>query len=329
MAYSLEVVQRARKRLESAKADAESVQQQHLQHAYIQVPRLKQIDLELRRSMALAAQAAFTKGIDAKEAMEQVKQANLSLQQERAALVARNFPEGYLSEEPICSRCGGSGYIGTQMCRCLQELCRQEQRKELSVLACGEGSFQDFRLEYYPERVDPKYGFSPRAIMEGNFRVCKRFAENFSGGSGNLLLVGGTGLGKTFLSACIARTVADNGYAVAYETASHLFGKLERNRFSPDEQSRADVAKMEQCDLLIVDDLGTELPGNFVTAALYNLINDRLLGGKSMVISTNLTVEELGRRYSPQIASRLQGNFQRLTFVGDDIRIKKSRGETV
>jgi len=329
MAYSLEVVQRARKRLESAKADAESVQQQHLHHAYAQVPRIKQIDLELRRSMALAAQAAFTKGIDAKEAMEQVKQANLSLQQERAALVARNFPEGYLSEEPICSRCGGSGYIGTQMCRCLQELCRQEQRKELSVLACGEGSFQEFRLEYYPERVDPKYGFSPRAIMEGNFRVCKRFAENFGPGSGNLLLVGGTGLGKTFLSACIARTVADNGYAVAYETASHLFAKLERNRFSPDEQSRADVIKMEQCDLLIVDDLGTELPGNFVTAALYNLINDRLLGGKSMVISTNLTVEELGRRYSPQIASRLQGNFQRLTFVGDDIRVKKSRGETV
>ena len=120
--------------------------------------------------------------------------------------------------------------------------------------------------------------------------------------------------------------MAEKGFSVAYESASHLFAKLEKERFSPDEDSHQAVKKFRECDLLIVDDLGTELPGQFVTAALYALVNDRLLERKPMVISTNLTVEELGRRYSPQIASRLQGSFQRLTFVGEDIRVIKNRG---
>ena len=324
MAYHKDIVIRARARLEQAKADRESVQREHLIHAYNQVPRLRQIDLELRRSMALAAQAVFTQGGDARAAMEQVKEANLALQAERQLLVDASFPKGYLDESPICPHCGGSGYVGSTMCGCLRELCRQEQQKELSVLACGEGSFDTFQLDYYPDRVDPQLGVSPRAVMQKNLQLCRRYAEHF--GSGNLLFVGGTGLGKTFLSACIAREVASQGHSVAYETAAHLFSKLERNRFNPDEESRAAVRKLETCDLLIIDDLGTELPGNFVTAALYNLLNDRLLAGKPMVISTNLTVEELKNRYSPQIASRLQGSFQRLVFVGEDIRILKNRG---
>ena len=147
----------------------------------------------------------------------------------------------------------------------------------------------------------------------------------FSTQSGNLLFIGNTGLGKTFLSACIARTVADRGYSVCYETASHLFSKLERAKFNGDEDARKETEKYTACDLLIIDDLGTEMPGQFVTAALYSLLNDRLLAGKPMVISTNLNVDEAGRRYSPQVASRLHGSFTRLTFVGDDIRVMKNR----
>jgi DNA replication protein DnaC len=120
--------------------------------------------------------------------------------------------------------------------------------------------------------------------------------------------------------------VADRGYSVAYETASHLFTKLEQARFNPNEENRREADKLLACDLLILDDLGTELPGQFVTAALYSLMNDRILAGKPMVISTNLNVDEAARRYSPQIASRLHGNFTRLTFVGEDIRVLKNRG---
>ena len=325
MAYSAEVVQRARQRLAQAREDRESENRQHLAAAYQRLPRLREIDIELRRTMAQAAQAAFLQGSDGRELLEQAKQQNLALQQERQMLAETCFEPGYLDDSPLCHICGGTGYVGSNMCECLRELCRQEQKKEVSILSGSTDSFQKFRLDYYPDRIDPKYGASPRTIMERNFQCCRRYALSFSGDAGNLLFVGGTGLGKTFLSACIARTVADRGFSVAYETANHLFGKLEQAKFNPSEESRREADMLLACDLLIIDDLGTEMPGQFVTAALYGLLNDRLLAGKPMVISTNLNVEEMNRRYSPQIASRLHGSFQRLTFVGEDIRVLKGR----
>ncbi len=324
MAYSLEVVQRARARLAQAKEDRESENRQHLALAYAKVPRLREIDGLLRRSMAQAAQAAFLQGSDGRQLMERIRDENLALQRERARLAAENFEEGYLDDSPICVHCGGSGYIGSTMCECLQELCRQEQKKEVTILSGNKETFNQFRLDYYSDRFDPKYGASPRTIMEHNLKICRSYAFSFSAAGGNLLFNGSTGLGKTFLSACIARAVADRGYSVVYETASHLFTKLEKAKFSPSDESLQEAEKFRTCDLLILDDLGTEMPGQFVTAALYSLINDRLLGNKPMIISTNLNIDEIGRRYSPQIASRLH-SFQRLTFVGEDIRVLKTR----
>ena len=326
MAYSAEVVKRARARLAQAKEDRESENRQHLAVAYARVPRIQEIDIQLRRTMAQAAQAAFLQGGDGRELLEKARLENLELQQERAILAMENFEEGYLDDSPICDKCGGSGYIGSNMCECLTELCRQEQKKEISVLSGSREAFNQFRLDYYPDRIDPKYGASPRTIMERNLKICRTYALTFAPNAGNLLFVGGTGLGKTFLSACIARAVADRGYSVVYESAGHLFGKLEQAKFSPSEEARREAARFSECDLLILDDLGTEMPGQFVTAAFYTLLNDRILAGKPMVISTNLNIDEAARRYSPQIASRLQGSFQGLTFVGEDIRILKNRG---
>ena len=326
MAYSSEIVRKARAALAAMKEEREAQTQQRLHTVYNAIPRVREIDNLLRQSMAMAARAAFTQGGDAVAAMEQVKQQNLALQEEKRQLIEKQFGPGYLDETSVCPKCGGSGYLGSTMCTCLQELCSREQKKELSVLAAQDQRFENFRLDYYSDRPDPKSGISPRSIMARSLDICKSFAVNFTPASGNLLFNGGTGLGKTFLSACIARQVADRGYSVAYETASHLMSKLEKHRFNPDEQSYLDVKKLDDCDLLIIDDLGTEMPGNFVTAALYTLLNDRLLAGKPMVISTNLTIDELGMRYSPQIASRLQGSFRLLPFVGQDIRVLKNRG---
>ena len=326
MAYSAEVVKRARARLAQAKEDRESENRQHLAVAYARVPRIQEIDIQLRRTMAQAAQAAFLQGGDGRELLEKARLENLELQQERAILAMENFEEGYLDDSPICDKCGGSGYIGSNMCECLTELCRQEQKKEVSVLSGSREAFNQFRLDYYPDRIDPKYGASPRTIMERNLKICRTYALTFAPNAGNLLFVGSTGLGKTFLSACIARAVADRGYSVVYESAGHLFGKLEQAKFSPSEETRREAARFTDCDLLILDDLGTEMPGQFVTAAFYTLLNDRILAGKPRVISTNLNIDEAARRYSPQIASRLQGSFQGLTFVGEDIRILKNRG---
>ena len=326
MAYSAEVVKRARARLAQAKEERESENRQHLAEAYARVPRIREIDMQLRRTMAQAAQAAFLQGSDGREQLEKVRGENLELQKERAALAAEYFEEGYLDDSSICDICGGSGYVGTTMCECLKELCRQEQKKDISILSGNKENFSQFKLDYYPDHYDPKYRVNPRLLMEEVLRTCRSYAMNFTPNAGNLLFVGGTGLGKTFLSACVARTVTERGYSVVYEPASHLFSKLEQAKFSPNEENRREAARFTECDLLIIDDLGTEMPGQFVTAALYSLLNDRILMGKPMLVSTNLNVEEMGRRYSPQIASRLHGGFQRLTFVGEDIRVLKNRG---
>ena len=322
MGYSIEVVRRARERLAQARSERERENREHLRMAYEQQPRLQEIDRQLRMTMAKAAMAAFAGG-DAERLMAEAKQQNQSLQRERRQIVEACFEEGFLDETPICTTCSGTGYVGSSMCDCLAELCRQEQKKELTFLSAGNESFSQFRLDYYSDQFEPLIESSPRKIMEKTYQLCRHYAFNFHEKAESLLFSGNTGLGKTFLSACIARTVADRGFSVVYESASHLFQTLERARFDSNEENRRAAARYTECDLLIMDDLGTELPGQFVTAALYTLVNDRLLACKPTIISTNLTKDDITRRYNPQIASRLRGSYKRVTFVGKDIRLLK------
>ena len=324
MGYSIEVVRRARERLAQARSERERENREHLRMAYEQQPRLQEIDRQLRMTMAKAAMAAFAGG-DAERLMAEAKQQNQSLQRERRQIVEACFEEGFLDETPICTVCSGTGYVGSSMCDCLAELCRQEQKKELTFLSAGRESFDQFRLDYYSDKPTPA-GYVPRVIMEKTYQTCRRYAFGFHEKAGNLLFSGNTGLGKTFLSACIARTVADQGYSVVYESAGKLFQTLEKARFEANDENRRAAAKYAECDLLIVDDLGTELPGQFVTAALYALMNQRLLDKKPMIVTTNLFADDMAKRYSPQIASRLYGEFRRLTFLGSDIRVLKNRG---
>lgn len=326
MAYSKDVVMRARAILAQRKADRESENAARLAEAYAKVPRLRAIDMQLRQTMALAAQAVFASGGDVQAAMEQAKQENLTLQAERKALTEAHFAPGYLDEAPACPHCGDTGYVGSTMCGCLKELCIREQKKELGAAFSGGESFENFRLDYYSEAVIPQIKTSPRAVMEKTLRHCRDYARHFAQGPGNLLLTGTTGLGKTHLALSIGAAVGEQGFSVCYETAMSLFSKLEKAKFTPGEATIAQAEQLESCDLLIIDDLGTEMPGQFVTAALYGLLNQRLMANKPMVITTNLNVEETSKRYSPQIASRLYGEFSRLTFLGSDIRVLKNRG---
>ena len=326
MQFAKEVVTRARAILASQQADRESRNAARKQEAYARLPQLNTIDMQLRATMSEAALAVFTQGGDAVAAMEQVKQKNLSLQEQRKALIAQTFGPDWQEEEPACAHCGGSGYVGSNMCSCLKEICLQEQRKELGQLFGGNASFENFRLDYYSDALLSKIHASPRTLMERNLDNCIRYARSFSMDSGNLMLSGGTGLGKTHLASAIGRAVGEQGYGVCYETAISLFSKLEKAKFLPSADTLREAERLETCDLLIIDDLGTEMPGQFVTAALYGLLNQRLLAGKPMLITTNLNVDEAAQRYSPQIASRLHGDFARLQFVGTDIRVLKSKG---
>lgn len=321
MAYSEQVLRRARVRLEQAKQERERENAAHRQEAYERYPRLKEIDRELQLTMAQLMATALRHGEDPTQAIAQIRDRNLALQRERDwILEAGDFEEGFLDDAPVCAKCGGTGYEGNQMCSCLRELCRQEQKKELtSLLGSGRESFDTFRLDVYSDAYDDTLGTSPRKLMQSNFNICRRYAQNFTPQSGNLLFSGATGLGKTFLSACIARQVADRGFSVVYETAIRMFADFEDEKFGGEEQ-RGLTHKYLACDLLIIDDIGTEMTTQFTISAMYNIINTRLMDGKATVISTNLVPEAIEGRYSPQIASRILGTYRLIKFAGSDIR---------
>ena len=319
MAYSEAVLHRARERLLQEKnlyeAETAARRAQVLQ-AY---PRLREIDQALRQSVAGAVAAAFRKGEDTAAAIAALKEQNLALQREREWILASaELDESALDPPPFCPHCGGSGYVGSSMCECLRELCRQEQKKELSSLLGGKESFDGFRLDLYPTEPDPNLGVSPRQLMERTFRRCRRYAREFGAGAPSLLFTGGPGLGKTFLSACIARAVADNGFSVVYDTAGKLFSDFEAVKFGGNQQDL--TRKYLQCDLLIIDDLGTEMTTQFTQSVLYRVLNDRLLENRPVIVSTNLSDQALRQRYSAPIASRLLGAFEVCLFLGQDIR---------
>lgn len=325
MPYSQNVLRRAEARLEQARQQHEDEARTRAAAIYAQYPRLHQIDTQLRQTAARVMAVSFRKGSDPSEAMEALKQENLALQREREWLLESNdLDADDLAPAPLCPNCGGRGYVGAVMCDCLRELCRQEQKKVLShLIGSGRESFDRFRLDVYPAQYDADLGVSPRTLMERVLHTAQHYARNFSAHSGSLLFIGPTGLGKTYLSACIARTVADRGFSVVYDTAIRLFSDFEAAKFARSAERAADTEKYLQCDLLIVDDLGTEMTTQLTVSALYQLINTRLMSQKQTVISTNLPVGELERRYSAQIASRLLGVYEVCRFAGNDIRMMK------
>ena len=324
MAYSQAIVQRAMQRLQSENEQNEQSSRARIAAIYEKEPRLGEIERELRRTAAHVLAATFRRQGDPVAAMQQLKKDNLALQQERDwILQAEGLEPDDLTVQPLCPKCGGTGYVGAQMCECLKELCRQEQKKELAALF-GSESFDRFRLDLYPAQYDERLKTSPRTLMERTYRDTLGYAQNFTCASPSLLFVGATGLGKTFLSACIARTVADRGYSVVYDTAIHLFSDFEAEKFGmSQEENRGLSQRYLQCDLLIIDDLGTELTTEFVRSAFYQIVNTRLMTNKKTIISTNLSPAELSRRYGANILSRIEGAYRILPFFGDDIRKQK------
>ena len=333
MSYDANVLRRATQRLEEERrARADRADRARAQ-AYAKQPRLEQIDRELQGTMSQLVAAALRRGEDPSQAIRAIRAQNLELQQERAVLLgAMGLPPDALEARPACPLCGDTGWQGARMCRCLKELCAQEQIRELSkLLPLGEQSFDTFRLDYYSQQPWPEEGNSPRVNMELIYEVCLSYAQKFgSFPLRNLFMTGAPGLGKTFLSACIARAVSEKGHSVVYDTAGNVFAQFEARKFQRDSQdgqeARDETRRYLGCELLILDDLGSELTTQLTQWALYEIINTRLVGKKHTVISSNLSVAEATRRYSPQIVSRLEGEYHILHFFGEDIRKKLKKG---
>ena len=331
MAYDGKIMRRALRRFEEDRQERSARTQERQESIFQRQPRLREIDAELKSTMSRIISGALRRGTDPRPAIDRLRDENLSLQAERRQLLSSmHLPEDALEEKPACVLCGDTGYRGGEVCRCLRNYYAQEQQKELSrMLDLGSQSFDSFSLDWYEDRYDVATGCSPRKNAEIIYDVCADFAHTFGKKPSNLLLFGAPGLGKTHLSAAIAREVSSSGFSVVYDTATHVFSLFENQKFSrdADEADETDVARILQCDLLILDDLGTEMTTAFVQSALYTIINTRLMEKKSTIISTNLSPEKIAQRYSPQVASRLEGEYQILPFAGEDIRkLKKTRG---
>ena len=325
MAYDGKLLARARAQLDLIRSDNQAEHQRRLSLVYARVPEIQRMDETMRRQMTELVRLTISHPADLKERLAALEKDNLDIQVRRAELLVENgWPVEYLDDIYSCPKCRDSGVYEGGVCSCLEKLYNKELTKELgTLLQHGDESFARFDLNYYD--AAPVNGVSPRETMTMVLGACRTFADNFPAVSANLLFQGGTGLGKTYLSACIARVVAAKGYSVCYDSAAAALEAFEVQKFSRDpeasEAANARVRRMLDCDLMILDDLGTEMVSSISTSALYTLLNTRLVNGNKIIISTNCSDEELQKKYTPQIYSRIKGDFLRLPFVGRDIRL--------
>lgn len=286
-------------------------------HAEQVIPELRTIHLRLAESGMEIFGAALTGG-NVDEKLEQIKYENKMLRQKkRDLLLSHGFPEDYTEPRYECALCHDTGYSGGRMCRCMKEalVLAGIESSGLGQLVRNQ-SFDSFSLDYYTG-LDLEAARMNRDIMKG-------FAEGFTGDSdSSWLLMGATGLGKTHLSSSVAMTVIRRGFDVVYVTAGTLFSVFERQRFGDGHSGDGSDQQFYDSDLLIIDDLGTEIVNQFTVSCLYNVINSRLVSGKSTIINTNLTRDELRSRYADRITSRLFGEYRPLIFTGKDIRAQK------
>lgn len=317
MALDGKILAKARERLDERRAENLAEHDARRARVYARLPEIARIDRRLREQMVELMGLAISKSAGTAERIAALKGENLELQARRAELLVENgLALDYLDDIYTCPECKDTGFKNGRPCSCLMALYNRELTTELgTLLRSGSESFEHFDLALYGEA---------RSSMSLVYETCREYAANFSKASLNLLFQGGTGLGKTYLSACIARVVADKGFSVCYDSAAAAFDAFEAKKFARDAET-ADTAsrkveRMLDCDLMILDDLGTEMPTPMSVSALYTLINTRLINGKKTVISTNLSDAELQKRYSPQICSRIDGEFTKLPFVGQDIR---------
>ncbi|ERI94000.1 DNA replication protein DnaC [Clostridiales bacterium oral taxon 876 str. F0540] len=237
-------------------------------------------------------------------------------------LFSHGYAINYLDMHYKCEKCRDTGFIGNTKCSCYkQNLVRiYYKNSDLNELT-KENNFDNFNIEYYSSRKASNEPESPRKNMEKIVTRSMNFIRTFDSSNENFLFYGNSGTGKTFLSNCIAKELLDKGYLVVYRTAENLIQNLKTIRFNGDELLEDLIIN---CDMLIIDDLGTEQISDFSKTELFNLLNKKILKNKKMIVSTNCTLEEILQIYSERISSRLLGNFGLYKFFGDDIRIKKN-----
>jgi len=314
---------------EKKRAEAEHAAECRLFDIYKKIPRIKHIDEELASLGVEAAKSVFRKDIDINNLIETLRQKSIDLKMEKGELLSKNnYPTDYALPKYSCSDCQDTGYSGSERCHCFkQQIIDRYYSQSNLKKALTKENFDTFVFDYYSLGKFESEGLSPRKNMENIFSACVKFSHDFDISTENLFFYGRSGLGKTFLSNCIAKDLLDRGKLVIYQTASNLIEVLKDAKFenndSLGEKSAADeLNDIFGCHLLIIDDLGTEYyKTEFSQMELYNVINRRLLAGRKMIISTNFSLENIYEAYAERITSRIFGNFSMHKFYGDDIRV--------
>ncbi len=271
--------------------------------------RLTYLDNEIMKLGPMIGISALSGNNDRVKA---IKEKVASLSAEREALLLNAGLGAYL---PVCSHCNDTGYIGTKLCHCVLSRAKELSYKALSEeMPIEKSGFENFSLNYY-EGENKK-------VMEKIYNFLNEYADNLNNKSSSLLFLGGTGLGKTHLSLAIAKKSVEKGLGTIYSPTQNLLHKLEKEHFSYSDETPL-MDDVMGCDLLILDDLGAEFSTSFTGALIYNIINTRILAERPTIISTNLSMEEIEKRYTPRVASRIIGCYVIKKFVGEDIRQKK------
>lgn len=312
-------------------------QQQQFQNKHNQDSRIEEVYKklpvlqELEHSISTVAVSCAKRLLDGdKNARNELREKIEDLKEQKAILLkSAGFEPDYMELRYKCRDCCDTGYIEGRKCHCF----RQAEMKLLYAQSnideiISRENFGSFSFEYFDNNeVDPVLGKTVYAYMKQVVDWCKEFAENFDTNPGNILFTGSTGVGKTFLTNCIAKELMDRYYSVIYLSANDLFDVFSKNKFEyhTEEEIKDIYDYVLECDLLIIDDLGTELNNSFTSSQLFYCINERLINKKSTIISTNLTMNRLRDAYTDRVTSRIMSSYQTIPLYGVDIRIQKLR----
>ncbi|MBZ4646158.1 MAG: replication protein DnaC [Petroclostridium sp.] len=327
MAYDKQIYTQIMKEYEMLRDHQRMELERKKAEIYKKIPRIEEIDQELYSTGLSLTRQLLHKSADAEAVIEQIRQRNIDLNMEKGELLSINgYPVDYLTIKHKCKNCKDTGFVDNVMCKCFKQKLIQAAYAQSNLAAILDTqNFDNFDFSYYSTVIDRENNISPRENMQIIFQECINFVNNFDKSDQNLLLYGGTGLGKTFLSSCIAKDLLDRGKTVFYQTAYKIFNLLEDYKFNRSEAStdKQQIDRLFDVDLLIIDDLGSEFISTYTSSAFFNILNSRLIDKRKTIISTNLNIEELINLYSERVISRLLGNYLPLKFFGEDIRQQK------
>lgn len=299
------------------------IQDQRLREIYEALPEIRELDASVS-SLSVAGVKSLLGGNEDALASSREKIEQLS-RKRKDILKANGYPEDYLELQHTCRDCQDTGYIGNEKCHCFKQATIDMLYTQSNIRDVLEReNFGTFSYEYYSDdQINPATGLSSLSTIRNAVSECRRFIDTFDTSFRNLFFYGDTGVGKTFLSNCIAKELIDSSHSVIYFSAFQLFDIFAKSTFHKDEEADDMNQYIFDCDLLIIDDLGTELTNSFVSSQLFLLVNERLLRKKATIISTNLPIDVFIETYSERTFSRISSNYTMMKLIGDDIRIKK------